>query len=127
MLKRAEVAKEACQAHGTLLMGTVRGDLHDIGTKPSSDDGRGAGLEVVDIGVDSSLDKFMAAPTSATQTIHWDERAAHDHDDYRKTVIDGRGRGPDGDQVRDRRGAEQARFSPTRSAPTATARTLGRR
>ena len=46
---------------GTLLMGTVRGDLHDIGKNLVCMMAEGAGFEVVDIGVDQSVDKFMAA------------------------------------------------------------------
>jgi 5-methyltetrahydrofolate--homocysteine methyltransferase len=46
---------------GTLLMGTVRGDLHDIGKNLVLMMAEGAGFEVHDIGVDQSLEKFMAA------------------------------------------------------------------
>src|SRR5581483_11517071 len=46
---------------GVLLMGTVRGDLHDIGKNLVSMMAEGAGFEVHDIGVDQSVEKFMAA------------------------------------------------------------------
>src|ERR1019366_4737056 len=46
---------------GTLLMGTVRGDLHDIGKNLVCMMAEGAGFEVHDIGVDQSVDKFRAA------------------------------------------------------------------
>src|SRR6058998_4007238 len=46
---------------GTLLMGTVRGDLHDIGKNLVCMMAEGAGFEVVDIGVDQSVEKFTAA------------------------------------------------------------------
>ena len=55
---------------GALLMGTVRGDLHDIGKNLVCMMAEGAGFEVHDIGVDQSVEKFMAAaekynPTSS--------------------------------------------------------------
>lgn len=46
---------------GVLLMGTVRGDLHDIGKNLVCMMAEGAGFEVHDIGVDQSVEKFMAA------------------------------------------------------------------
>src|SRR5256885_5556407 len=46
---------------GVLLMGTVRGDLHDIGKDLVCMMAEGAGFEVHDIGVDQSIEKFMAA------------------------------------------------------------------
>src|SRR5258705_10154213 len=46
---------------GTLLMGTVRGDLHDIGKNLVCMMAEGAGFEVHDIGVDQSVEKVMAA------------------------------------------------------------------
>ena len=41
---------------GVLLMGTVRGDLHDIGKNLVGMMAEGAGFELHDIGVDQSLD-----------------------------------------------------------------------
>ncbi len=52
---------------GVLLMGTVRGDLHDIGKNLVGMMAEGAGFEVHDIGADQSVDKFMAAAESASQ------------------------------------------------------------
>ena len=46
---------------GVLLMGTVRGDLHDIGKNLVGMMAEGAGFEVYDIGVDQSVEKFLAA------------------------------------------------------------------
>ncbi len=42
-------------------MGTVRGDLHDIGKNLVCMMAEGAGFEVHDIGVDQSVEKFLAA------------------------------------------------------------------
>lgn len=48
-------------AAGILVMGTVKGDLHDIGKNLVCMMAEGAGFKVVDIGVDQSADKFIAA------------------------------------------------------------------
>lgn len=44
---------------GTLIMGTVKGDLHDIGKNLVCMMSEGAGFKVVDIGVDQPVEKFM--------------------------------------------------------------------
>jgi 5-methyltetrahydrofolate--homocysteine methyltransferase len=46
---------------GTLIMGTVKGDLHDIGKNLVCMMAEGAGYKVVDIGVDMNVDKFKEA------------------------------------------------------------------
>ncbi|MBU09674.1 MAG: cobalamin-binding protein [Gemmatimonadetes bacterium] len=46
---------------GTIVMGTVKGDLHDIGKNLCNMMLRGAGLDVVDLGVDTSADEFLDA------------------------------------------------------------------
>ncbi len=49
------------QRRGTFVVGTVAGDLHDIGKNLVAMIVEGAGWEVVDLGVDVSLDKFVKA------------------------------------------------------------------
>jgi 5-methyltetrahydrofolate--homocysteine methyltransferase len=46
---------------GTVIMGTVKGDLHDIGKNLCIMMLRGSGFEVIDLGVDTSADKFIEA------------------------------------------------------------------
>lgn len=46
---------------GIVVMGTVKGDLHDIGKNLCIMMLRGAGFEVVDLGVDTPADKFIEA------------------------------------------------------------------
>jgi methanogenic corrinoid protein MtbC1 len=46
---------------GTVIMGTVMGDLHDIGKNLCSMIVEGAGWEVVDLGVDVKPEKFISA------------------------------------------------------------------
>ena len=46
---------------GRVVMGTVKGDLHDIGKNLCIMMLRGAGFEVIDLGVDTSPDQFIDA------------------------------------------------------------------
>ena len=46
---------------GTIVLGTVLGDLHDIGKNLTGMFLEGAGFKVVDLGVDVSAEKFIAA------------------------------------------------------------------
>lgn len=46
---------------GTVIMGTVKGDIHDIGKNIVSMMLRGNGFKVVDIGIDASYEKFWDA------------------------------------------------------------------
>jgi 5-methyltetrahydrofolate--homocysteine methyltransferase len=46
---------------GTVVMGTVKGDLHDIGKNLCIMMLNGAGFDVIDLGVDTSADEFIDA------------------------------------------------------------------
>lgn len=46
---------------GTVIMGTVKGDIHDIGKNIVSMMLRGNGFKVIDIGIDASFEKFIEA------------------------------------------------------------------
>src|SRR5947208_1015155 len=74
---------------GTLLMGTVRGDLHDIGKNLVCMMAEGAGFDVLDIGVDQSVEKFMAAADKCNPTIIGMSALLTTTMTYMKTVIDG--------------------------------------
>ena len=74
---------------GTLLMGTVRGDLHDIGKNLVCMMAEGAGFEVHDIGVDQSIEKFMAAADKVKPHIIGMSALLTTTMTYMKTVIDG--------------------------------------
>ena len=73
---------------GTLLMGTVRGDLHDIGKNLVCMMAEGAGFEVHDIGVDQSVEKFMAAADKVKPNIIGMSALLTTTMTYMKTVID---------------------------------------
>ena len=49
------------QHRGTFIVGTVQGDLHDIGKNLVSMVMEGGGWEVIDLGVDVSTEKFLDA------------------------------------------------------------------
>ncbi len=49
------------KSKGLVVMGTVKGDLHDIGKNLCIMMLRGAGFEVIDLGVDTSPDAFIEA------------------------------------------------------------------
>lgn len=74
---------------GTLLMGTVRGDLHDIGKNLVCMMAEGAGFKVVDIGVDQSIEKFLAATEQHKPDIIGMSALLTTTMTYMKTVVDG--------------------------------------
>ena len=77
------------QPAGVLLMGTVRGDLHDIGKNLVCMMAEGAGFEVHDIGVDQNIDKFLAATELYKPHIIGMSALLTTTMTYMKTVIDG--------------------------------------
>jgi 5-methyltetrahydrofolate--homocysteine methyltransferase len=54
-----ELAKAGVKPRGKFLIGTVQGDLHDIGKNLVAMMLKGAGFEVVDLGVDIGPEKFV--------------------------------------------------------------------
>lgn len=74
---------------GRLLMGTVRGDLHDIGKNLVCMMAEGAGFQVKDIGVDQSIEKFAAAADEFKPDIIGMSALLTTTMTYMKTVIDG--------------------------------------
>ena len=56
---RPELVKAGVKPIGKILIGTVKGDLHDIGKNLVKMMTQGAGIEVVDLGIDVSADKFV--------------------------------------------------------------------
>lgn len=54
-------AKEKTGSKGKIVLGTVKGDIHDIGKNLVAIMMTGSGFEVIDLGVDVPAEKFMAA------------------------------------------------------------------
>ena len=55
------MVKAGIQPVGTIAIGTVKGDLHDIGKNLVGMMFKGAGFKVVDLGIDVGPEKFVAA------------------------------------------------------------------
>ena len=64
LLKTSGVAKA-----GRVVIGTVQGDLHDIGKNLVAAMLEGGGFEVIDLGVDVAPEKFVAAVQEQSGTI----------------------------------------------------------
>jgi 5-methyltetrahydrofolate--homocysteine methyltransferase len=60
-LLKPHLQKADVSARGRIVIGTVRGDMHDIGKNLVGIMLQGAGLEVVDLGVNVPPDKFVEA------------------------------------------------------------------
>ena len=58
---RPLLAETGAQTIGKIVMGTVKGDVHDIGKNLVNIMFEGAGFEVIDLGVQVAPDKFLAA------------------------------------------------------------------
>jgi len=58
---RPHLAKSDITAKGTIIIGTVRGDIHDIGKNLVSMMLECAGFNVIDLGVDVNRGKFLVA------------------------------------------------------------------
>jgi len=56
-----EKKDETRKMSATIVMGTVKGDLHDIGKNLVGMMAEGAGFTIVDLGTDTSAEKFIAA------------------------------------------------------------------
>ena len=90
VLKPLLAAKDSgVEPAGILVMGTVRGDLHDIGKNLVCMMAEGAGFEVHDIGVDQSIEKFLAADEQFKPQIIGMSALLTTTMTYMKVVIDG--------------------------------------
>lgn len=58
---RPLLAEEGVESAGKVIIGSVKGDLHDIGKNLVAMMMTGAGFEVIDLGVDVSAEKYIEA------------------------------------------------------------------
>jgi 5-methyltetrahydrofolate--homocysteine methyltransferase len=58
---RPLLTEKGVKATGSFIVGTVKGDLHDIGKNLVAMMMEGAGFNVIDLGVDVTADKFVAS------------------------------------------------------------------
>ena len=66
---RPLLAAQGVEAIGKVAIGTVQGDLHDIGKSLVSMMLEGAGFEVVDLGIDVPVERFVEAARSGAQIV----------------------------------------------------------
>ena len=60
-LIRPLLARAGVETKGTIVIGTVKGDLHDIGKNIVAMMLEGAGFKVIDLGVDVAVEKFVSS------------------------------------------------------------------
>ena len=63
------LAKAGVQPLGVVVLGTVKGDLHDIGKNLVGMMLEGAGFKVVDIGIDAAPEKFINAAKESKASV----------------------------------------------------------
>ena len=90
VILRPLLAETGAARVGKVVIGTVKGDIHDIGKNLVAMMLEGAGFEVVDLGVNNPVEKLPGGARGAQARHPRDVRAA-DHDD---AVHEGRDRRP---------------------------------
>ncbi|UCC49540.1 MAG: corrinoid protein [Gemmatimonadota bacterium] len=85
LLASSELSKPV----GTIVMGTVKGDLHDIGKNLVSMMAEGAGFRVIDLGVDQPVERFLEAARQHDADIVGMSALLTTTMPYMKVVIDG--------------------------------------
>ena len=68
-LLKPYLVETGVQSAGVVAIGTVKGDLHDIGKNLVAMMLEGAGFEVIDLGIDVPPGKFLEAAMSGAQVI----------------------------------------------------------
>ena len=66
---KPHLVKEGIEPKGTVILGTVKGDLHDIGKNLVKMMMEGKGLKVIDLGVDVDADRFIEAAKENSANI----------------------------------------------------------
>ena len=69
VLLRPLIAREEIKNAGAIVLGTVKGDLHDIGKNLVGMMLEGAGFDVIDLGIDVDPEKFMEATKENNASI----------------------------------------------------------
>jgi 5-methyltetrahydrofolate--homocysteine methyltransferase len=82
------LAETGAPRMGKMVIGTVKGDIHDIGKNLVSMMMEGAGFEVVDIGINTDADEYLAALEKEQPDILGMSALLTTTMPYMKTVID---------------------------------------
>jgi len=85
---RPLLAETGAEPVGKMVIGTVKGDIHDIGKNLVAMMMEGAGFEVGDIGINSDVDKYLAALTEHQPDILGMSALLTTTMPYMKVVID---------------------------------------
>ena len=88
VLKPLLTETAATASRGTIVMGTVKGDLHDIGKNLVCMMAEGAGFTIINLGVDTSADEFLEAAKENNAGIVGMSALLTTTMPYMKTVID---------------------------------------
>ena len=80
--------EDAASSVGTIVIGTVKGDLHDIGKNLVGSMFEGGGFRVVDLGVDVDSEKFVQAVKDHNANVVGLSALLTTTMPYMKTVID---------------------------------------
>ena len=87
-LIRPVLATSTAVSLGRIVVGTVKGDLHDIGKNLVASMLEGSGFEVINLGVDVSADKFAASVKENNAQIVGLSALLTTTMDYMKDIID---------------------------------------
>ena len=85
---RPLLAETGAERVGTVVIGTVKGDIHDIGKNLVGMMMEGAGFEVVDLGINNPVEKYIAALESEGADILGMSALLTTTMPYMKVVID---------------------------------------
>ena len=66
---KPHLAKDAVNSLGTAIIGTVQGDMHDIGKNLVAMVAEGGGYEVIDLGIDVPTEKFLDAAAEKPNAV----------------------------------------------------------
>ncbi len=88
-LLRPLLAETGAPKMGTVVIGTVKGDIHDIGKNLVGMMMEGAGFEVYDIGINKSVDEYLAAIEQYKPNILGMSALLTTTMPYMRTVING--------------------------------------
>lgn len=82
------LSKADLKGSGTIIIGTVKGDIHDIGKNIVAMMLRSSGFSVIDLGIDTKVDKFLDAIKKENAEIVGMSALLTTTMGYMKTVID---------------------------------------
>jgi 5-methyltetrahydrofolate--homocysteine methyltransferase len=88
VLKPLLTERKDAGSQGTIVMGTVKGDLHDIGKNLVGMMAEGAGFTIVDLGTDTSADEFIRAVSDNGAAVLGMSALLTTTMIYMKTVVD---------------------------------------